>query len=392
MTMSRKGWSKLSSGLLLIGIGVLFLLNQMNIVDVDLGYIFSTFWPVFIIWFGLQSLIYARGGGLWGAVVPLIIGFYFLGRNLGVVDFSFGDLIKYAIPLMLIGFGLQVIFNPKHQAPPPSPPKPDDFTSSRGEGYHDLPEPPEAQPLDSSLDEEFERRFGKQDSMDKTDKGRMSGMGGGAERKTRHNESVKGYRWQGNHHADQRNEEHGGERDDRRKYRDYIGMDGRDSQYGSAYGPNEHDPNDHGPYGRYGHDGHYGHHHGHSNHDTVNKSSFIGDVHMGKDYFQLKPTNISQFIGDTVLDLTKAQIPYGETKINISAFIGDVKVFVPNDSDVGIHVSTSSFIGDMKVLEEKRSGFMGSTGLESPYYREAGKKIRINVSVFIGDVKVNKVG
>jgi len=390
--MSRKGWSKLSSGLLLIGIGVLFLLNQMNIVDVDLGYIFSTFWPVFIIWFGLQSLIYARGGGLWGAVVPLVIGFYFLGRNLGVVDFSFGDLIKYAIPLMLIGFGLQVIFNPKHQAPPPSPPKPDDFTSARGKGYHDLPEPPEAQPLDSSLDEEFERRFGKQDSMDKTDKGSLNGMSSGAERKARHGESVKGYRWQGKHQADQRVEDRDGERDDRRKYRDYIGMDGGDSQYGSAYGPNEHDPNDHGPYDRYDHDGHYGHHHGHSNHDTVNKSSFIGDVHMGKDYFQLKPTNISQFIGDTVLDLTKAQIPYGETKINISAFIGDVKVFVPNDSDVGIHVSTSSFIGDMKVLEEKRSGFMGSAGLESPYYREAGKKIRINVSVFIGDVKVNKVG
>lgn len=143
MTMSRKGWSQLSSGLLLIGIGVLFLLNQLDLINVDLGYIFSTFWPVFLIWFGLQSLIYARGGALWGAVVPIIIGTYFLGRNLDLVDFSFGDLIKYAIPIILIGFGLQVIFKPRHHTPPPSPPSPDDFSSHRRRTMICL-KPPEA--------------------------------------------------------------------------------------------------------------------------------------------------------------------------------------------------------------------------------------------------------
>ena len=117
-------------------------------IHVDLGYIFSTFWPVFIIWFG-QSLIYARGGALWGSVVPIIIGSYFLGRNLDLIDFSFGDLIKYAIPIMLIGFGLQVIFKPKPHTPPPSPPSPDDFSSHRSDDY-DIPDPPEARPLDSS--------------------------------------------------------------------------------------------------------------------------------------------------------------------------------------------------------------------------------------------------
>ena len=62
--------------------------------------------------------------------------------------------------------------------------------------------------------------------------------------------------------------------------------------------------------------------------------------------------NISAFIGDTVIDLTKAQIPYGETKINISSFIGDVKVFVPEDMDLGVTVTTNSFIGDMSLLNQ----------------------------------------
>ncbi|WP_456288255.1 cell wall-active antibiotics response protein LiaF [Paenibacillus sp. AK002] len=372
MTMSRKGWSQLSNGLLLIGIGVVFLLNQLDIIHVDLGYIFSTFWPVFIIWFGLQSLIYARGGALWGSIVPIVIGSYFLGRNLDMVHFSFGDLIKYAIPIILIGYGLQVIFKPKDHTPPPSPPSPDDFGSHRRDDY-DIPEPPEARPLESSLDEEFERRFGKPDKADKAYEEPEF------ESRDSH-DSSKGYRWQGQQHERPRQE-----RQDRSKFRVHVDFDDNGKSYGdgSEYKDEHH---------HHQHQHQHQHHQSWHSHDTVNKSSFIGDVHMGKDYFQLKPTNISQFIGDTVLDLTKAQIPYGETKINISAFIGDVKVFVPNDSDVGIHVTTNSFIGDMKVLEESRSGFMSNAGLESPHYREAGKKIRITVSVFIGDVKVNRVG
>lgn len=104
------------------------------------------------------------------------------------------------------------------------------------------------------------------------------------------------------------------------------------------------------------------------------RSSFIGDIHLGRDYFQLKPTNLSQFIGDTVLDLTNAHIPYGETKINISAFIGDIKVYVPDDTDLGISIHTSSFIGDMSVLNESRSGFMSSVQTKTPFYKEARKK------------------
>ena len=139
-----------------------------------------------------QSLIYARGGALWGSVVPIIIGSYFLGRNLDLIDFSFGDLIKYAIPIMLIGFGLQVIFKPKPHTPPPSPPSPDDFSSHRSDDY-DIPDPPEARPLDSSLDEEFERRFGKPDKADKSEDILPDHEPGSPD----FHEQGKGYRWQG---------------------------------------------------------------------------------------------------------------------------------------------------------------------------------------------------
>ncbi|MFC7681120.1 cell wall-active antibiotics response protein LiaF [Paenibacillus sp. GCM10028914] len=351
--MNRRGWNQLSGGLLLIGVGVYFILQQMGIIDVSLGHLISTFWPVILIWVGLQGLINRPdlSGALWGSVVPLIIGVYFLGRNLDFIDFSFRELVKYSVPLLLIGFGLTVIFKPKNQKPPGPP------IHSKREEYvtvEDSPEVPEATNLESSLDEMFERTFGKKTDLEQENKPEPELIREESRRKE--SEDPWKVRWKDNWNEHKHEHKHEHNHEHTHKHR------------------------------------HGGHGQGWGQGETVNKSAFIGDVHMGNDYFTLKPTNISQFIGDTVLDLTKAQIPYGETKINISAFIGDVKVFVPNDSDLGVYVSTNSFIGDMSVLGEKRSGFMSNADLESPHYRETGKKLRIHISVFIGDVKVNKVG
>lgn len=35
---------------------------------------------------------------------------------------------------------------------------------------------------------------------------------------------------------------------------------------------------------------------------------------------------------------------------------------------------------------------MSNVQCKTPYYKEAGKKVRINVSAFIGDIKVKTVG
>jgi lia operon protein LiaF len=144
------------------------------------------------------------------------------------------------------------------------------------------------------------------------------------------------------------------------------------------------------------------HRHSHERHDRVEwwnhdpgaqtRSGFIGDIYVGHDYWELKPMNISHFIGDTVLDLTKAQIPLGETRIHISSFIGDVKVFLPNDLEVGVNVVSSAFIGDVSVLDRKEGGMFKNMNVETSYFQETDKKIKLVVSTFIGDVRVTKVG
>nr|WP_145403070.1 cell wall-active antibiotics response protein LiaF [Paenibacillus xylanexedens] len=345
--MKRSTLERWWVGIPLIAIGAMILLKQLG-YDIDVGSIFRTYWPVFLIWWGVKGLTEIRrhgGYAAFGPVIVLSIGGFFLARNLGVIGYSIGEFIRYLIPILLIGGGLYVLIGPGHRD-----------RKHQGKGSMTPPSPPEQpyKPLSdkdlempSSFDEEFEKTFGKPNQ-----------------------ESVSG-KQQSFHSGEQQQNVNGGDKDS------------FDKHYNTHSGEQK--------YGGFGHSHSYGYQEDYGT-KTFNKSTFIGDFHMGKEVFSLKPMNISSFIGDTVIDLTKAQIPYGETKIVISHFIGDVKVFVPEDMDLGISLTTNSFIGDMKLLDHKRGGFMGSAQEETPHYMETGKKVRIIASVFIGDVKVNKVG
>lgn len=341
--MKRRFTSQIFGGLILIGIGAMFLLRQLGYTDFSLGYLISNYWPVILILMGMKRLLgtgdeHQKGGSSpIGGFFFLAIGVFFLGRNLDWFDISAGDFFKMFIPIMLIGGGLYVIFKPRGSVPPvpPAPPSPPDYFPP-GKSSLDV-EPPK--PLDSTLDEQFEQKFGK---------------------------SSGGRDWNINLQKDEEEDEDGTgafkstaesrfqekqERHERRRQERHERHARRHGEWHEEFHKTES-----------------------NNKESTNRSAFIGDVHMGREHFQLKNTNVSQFIGDTVLDLTNAQIAYGETKINISAFIGDIKVYIPNDMDLGISVNSSSFIGDMEVLDQSRSGFMSSVQCKTPYYKEAGKK------------------
>ena len=60
-------------GLVLVSAGALFLLNQLGIIQVDLAYMFSTYWPVILIFYGLVGFVSQRkyhwGGSIWSLLV-----------------------------------------------------------------------------------------------------------------------------------------------------------------------------------------------------------------------------------------------------------------------------------------------------------------------------------
>ncbi|ATH93091.1 cell wall-active antibiotics response protein LiaF [Bacillus glycinifermentans] len=116
------------------------------------------------------------------------------------------------------------------------------------------------------------------------------------------------------------------------------------------------------------------------------RSFFFGDVKYMKKPFDLNDLNISGFIGDVKIDLSKAIISEGENTIVITGLIGDVDIYIPSDLDVSI--SSSAFIGDIDIIGEKKSGFGNQIYTESKHYEQSARRVKISISLFIGDVDV----
>lgn len=383
-------------GLLIIVVGVGLLLRQGGYADFDIGEIFSVYWPIILMFMGVQGLlqrmVYGRGSAF-GSGVLIVLGFLFLGRNLDLLVWSMGDIMKFAAPLVLIIFGLSMIFKPKSRkineeklrdewkaytygpadedvTVPPAPPLHPDPTRPRTED--EIPQSAERTDAFSGPEEQ-DPRISRPNREQVPGPGAAEGpfgqppgndRGEPLGRHTQHLHKRRMDRWEKHamHAAKIR------ERIERRNSHHYQRHIHRHLHRRDRVEWWNHDPN------------------------VQSRSGFIGDIYLGHDYWELKPMNISHFIGDTVLDLTKAQIPTGETVINISSFIGDVKIYLPNDYEIGVHVVTSAFIGDVAVLEQKEGGIFKNIDVETPFFQDTDKKIRLHVSTFIGDVRVTKVG
>ena len=92
-------------GLIVAGIGVLFLLNNLQIIYVRDWW---RFWPVILIAVGLTRLIDSQHANeRTGAAVILVVGAIFLTTNFGLVPWR----IRELWPLILIGAGFMMLLN-----------------------------------------------------------------------------------------------------------------------------------------------------------------------------------------------------------------------------------------------------------------------------------------
>lgn len=96
-------------GIIIILIGILLLLTSNDIIDLNIGYIISNFWPLVLIGSGLFSLVTNKASKVGGAIV-LTIGILFQLRNL-----DYFDIFEYLEfwPVIIIIIGISLIFSNK---------------------------------------------------------------------------------------------------------------------------------------------------------------------------------------------------------------------------------------------------------------------------------------
>jgi len=358
--------SRLMWGILIIGIGVGLLMQQSGLIHFSIGTLVSIFWPAFLIFLGLNELIKKKAskqGSFFGAMVLILVGVVFLGRNTGMLYISIGGIVRFIVPAVIIIAGLRMIFKPKKQHEAPGPDQ--EWQAYTSERPTPPPPPLHPDPTKKTWDEvdHFSETFTEVPGHDYKDVHKDTNP-----YKTRHT------------HERMHEKMHDQMRDHTDRLHDHAERIRRKvERKAERWSRRAHNSNNRTEWWSY-------------DSKAQTHSNFIGDIHIGQDYWELKPLNISHFIGDTVIDLTKAQIASGETSIHISSFIGDVKVFVPNDYEIGIQIVSSAFLGDVNALDRKEGGLFKNVDVETPYFQETDKRIKLVVSTFIGDVRVTKVG
>lgn len=93
-------------------------------------------------------------------------------------------------------------------------------------------------------------------------------------------------------------------------------------------------------------------------------------------------------IGDIDLDMLTANIPPGETRINIYSLIGDVSVYVPES--VGVAVRANGFFLDTDILGQESDNFLVPVEAVSENYEMAECRIRIEQFGLITELKVKR--
>lgn len=113
----------------------------------------------------------------------------------------------------------------------------------------------------------------------------------------------------------------------------------------------------------------------------------LGDVHLGSDW-PVHSQEIWNVIGDTVLDLSRADFPEGETNLRVMGFVGDVKVRLPEA--VGVKLNATGLVVDGNLFGMKDTGIFTPVQLESDNYASAAQRVNIETGYFIHEINLER--
>lgn len=116
----------------------------------------------------------------------------------------------------------------------------------------------------------------------------------------------------------------------------------------------------------------------------------LGDYRPSLDGKEIREEDFAHGLGDFDLDLTHAMIPEGTSHVRASIGLGDLTVIVPRD--LAVRVRASVALGDVQVFEHKDEGIAPQIGFESEDYATATRKLDLEASAGLGEVKVLRVG
>lgn len=119
-----------------------------------------------------------------------------------------------------------------------------------------------------------------------------------------------------------------------------------------------------------------------------NHGAAVGDIRIGDTEFDLHDMETSIAAGQLRINLTKARIPAGETKIKVNGGMGKIEILVP--SDLAISVRAEVGAGSITVPGQKDDGVGRQTFFASPGYDTAERRVKLELSLMVGETIVSR--
>lgn len=126
----------------------------------------------------------------------------------------------------------------------------------------------------------------------------------------------------------------------------------------------------------------------HAHHGSTGAT--VGDIRIGDAEWDLHDVETGMAAGQVRVDLTKARIPQGETKLKIKGGMGKIEVLVP--ASLAISVQSEVGAGSITILGHKVDGVGRQLPFTSPGYESAEKKVKMELSLMMGETVVSSIG
>jgi lia operon protein LiaF len=103
----------------------------------------------------------------------------------------------------------------------------------------------------------------------------------------------------------------------------------------------------------------------------------------------LEPIDLHKKVADYYFDFSKAIIPPGETPIQLTGYVGNIHMLIPEN--LAVHITVKGSVGDVELFDKKDNGLHTNLVFQSPTFEEADKRLRIYIEFNVVDVKIQGV-
>ncbi|MPW25319.1 hypothetical protein GC105_05920 [Alkalibaculum sp. M08DMB] len=125
-------------------------------------------------------------------------------------------------------------------------------------------------------------------------------------------------------------------------------------------------------------------------HKGNGKTNFaiMGAIERKTQPWILKSSSFIAFWGGIDLDLTLAEIPNGETIVDLSAIMGGIDIIVPDDISIECH--GTAILGGVELLDKSTGGIFASTSSSQNDTKDSNKVVKFYCRAIMGGIEIKQ--